>query len=516
MSWNERWIPLVVGAAGLVSIGLLAARDASSALGDQTLSVARVAQTRLESARRDIADWTLSLQDSLWSVLESAEDARLDSLASWHPLAVGAFRSVHGRIVWPDQDSSAITVEQREFLDRTRTLWQGRAILPQGSLRQGRGESSGYVPDRLDWIPWHWEDGLHLLARRSLDDSVQVGLEIDRTALLSRLVGEVVPRDLGGGSIELVDGTGRLLHRWGRYLPDSVQESAPLALGGLGSPFDTWTLKVYGMEAQWAAVSRATSLRDLGLRWGIAALVWGLVVFLGGREWTRTLREARMKTGFVQQVSHELRTPLTNIRLHAELARDGTLEDDTFRHLEVVGQETERLSRLVSNILTFARSEKGPLKVQPALHDVKALLDEALAPFGPIAQRLGVRIERKLPDDESHIYVDSDAATQILQNLVGNAFKYAHRGGWVGISLSGCSNRWEIRVKDLGPGIPEIHREKIFEPFQRLSDRIDEGVAGTGIGLGIARDLARGHGGDLKLESGKAGCTFLWILPRPA
>lgn len=511
MFWRERGLPALAGLAGLVLVGWLAARDAATELGGQELSIARVAQTRLEGTRREVSDWLLSLQDRLWSDLRGADDAELDSLWQTHPLAVGAFRTVRGRVVFPDSTAPGVSDEHRSFLRRTERLWSGRAVISSGTAD---GEGGGKA--RLEWIPWHWEDGLHFLVRVAVDDTTDVGLEIDRTALLSLLVGEVSPKDLGGGSIELLDGTGRLLHRWGSHVPDSTSASHPLASGSLGAPFDNWSLRVHGLESIWGPLARQNSLRNILLRWGLAAFLWLAAVFVVSREWTRTLREARLKTGFVQQVSHELRTPLTNIRLHAELARDGTLEDDTFRHLEVVGQETERLSRLVSNILTFARSEKGPLKIQPSLVEVRSLLDAALAPFAPTAERTGVRIETRIPPEESHIYVDPDAATQILQNLVGNALKYAWTGKWIGVTLVGCSNRWEIRVQDLGRGIPSSQREAVFEPFFRLSDRINEGVAGTGIGLGIARDLARGHGGNLILETGAAGCTFLWILPRPA
>jgi len=511
--WRERWIPVLVGVAGLGLVGALAWRELASAGERQDLSIARIAQARLDGARRDIGDWTQALQDTLAGELEGADDARLDSLAHDHPLALAAFRTVRGEVVFPDS-GPASSREDLAFLERTRRLWSGHAVVAAtGSLREG-GRRAGEQPG---WIPWHWEDGLHILVRIRRDDTTDLGLELDRTALLSRLVGEVTPHELGGGAVDLLDGSGRLLHRWGSYTPDTTRERRPLARGGLATPFETWSLEIRGPEAEWAAAARATTLRSVLLRWGIAGLAWIVAVFLVSREWTRTLREARLKTGFVQQVSHELRTPLTNIRLHAELARDGTLEDDTFRHLEVVGQETERLSRLVSNILTFARSEAAPLRVHPVAQELGSLLESALASFAPTLARTGMVLERSLPTGECVLVVDPDAAVQILQNLVGNAVKYASGGRWIGIVVERCSNRWEIRVRDRGPGVPASRREDIFRPFVRLSDRITEGVAGTGIGLGIARDLARSHGGDLTLETADSGgCTFLWTLPRDA
>ena len=510
MFQRERWLPPIAALAGLAVVGWLGFRDASAVLGDRDAALARVAEARLDGARRDVSDWLLGVQDSLWSILEGVDDSRLDSLGRFHPLAVAGFRTVRGYMVFPDTLDELVTRENRAFAQRTARLWSGRAVLASS----GRGTEGGAPLRALEWIPWHWEDGLHFLVRRPVDDSVDVGLEIDRTALLARLAGDVEPRELGGGSIDLVDGAGRLLHRWGSRAPDSSALDRPMAAGALGAPFEGWSLRVHGLEAAWAERSRGEALRAILLRWGIAAAVWLLVVFLVSREWTRALREARQRTGFVQQVSHELRTPLTNIRLHAELARDGTLEDDTFRHLEVVGQETERLSRLVANILAFARSEKEPPRVQPVRLSVESLLDSALGPFAPVAARSGVAIERRVEAPAgSEIVVDPDAATQVLQNLVGNAFKYASAGKWIGIEFALRPERWEIRVRDRGPGIPASQRERVFAPFFRLSDRI-EGVAGTGIGLGIARDLARAHGGDLVIEPAPAGATFLWTLPR--
>ncbi|HNY32461.1 MAG TPA: HAMP domain-containing sensor histidine kinase [Fibrobacteria bacterium] len=504
MTARERWIPVVaalVGPALFVGLGINEALDTSDRL-ERDLS--RRSRQELERSRERIQGFGEAIADTLQKILDPArlEEIRLGLV---HPLVLTVYETSDGMLA--DPPPGGLSQEQAAFRERVSRLFSGRAVVAESRLPTSEG-----VADPLpQWIPWHWEDGLHILFQRPLDGHRAIGVELDRIALLSRLAGELDMGDVGGGSLALLDGSGRTLHVWGA---ESDSTMATMGRIALAAPFETWSLELSGPQALWARDARVDSFRSIFLRWGLASLVWIALGYLVGREWTRTLREARSKTGFVQQVSHELRTPLTNIRLHAELAREGTLEDDTFRHLEVVGQETERLSRLVGNILTFARTERGNLVLSICRTDLSAELREAALPFKPMLERAGTVLEWSVPPGDLPASLDRDASSQVLQNLLGNALKYAPSGKWVGISVEAAPGFWQVRVRDRGPGVPERERERIFKPFHRLSNQITDGVAGTGIGLSIARDLARAQGGDLVLESGTGGCTFLWTVAR--
>lgn len=508
MSPRERRNLGLVALLGLVVVVLLAWREDRAATDRRDRELGRRSHERLEGVRSGIARWTDSLRRTYDSVLDHAGDSTLAARLRVDPLVAMAFRVARGEILLP-ADGPPASEDDRAFRERTRRLFNGRAVVPG----EARPEGEVGTMEGAQWIPWHWEDGLHILVQRRVDPDTSIGFELDRIALLSRLMSGFEPSDLGGGSMVLREASGRVLHQWGGYPGDSLGDPS-LGSVPLAAPLGTWVVELHGPQQAWAADVRSDLRRSLVLRWGLVAGAYLLVVFLAGREWTRALREARQKTGFVQQVSHELRTPLTNIRLHAELAREGTLEEDTFRHLAVVGQETERLSRLVANILTFARSERGPLELRPAVGDLREILEQSAAPFTPFLERAGIRVEWSLPASGATARFEPDAASQILHNLLGNAIKYAAPGGWIGISIETSPRAWKIRVADRGPGIPERERENVFKPFHRLSDRITDGVAGTGIGLGIARDLARAMGGDLVLEAVSPGCIFLWTVPR--
>ncbi|QQS04324.1 MAG: HAMP domain-containing histidine kinase [Fibrobacterota bacterium] len=501
---RERWIPVAAALIGPILFVGLGIREASETSERLDRDLARRSRIQLEEARERLHRFSEGIADTMSRLLDPS-NSEMFRLGQTHPLILSVYQTTDGRLDEPP--FGGLSAEQAAFRQRVDRLFSGRAVVAS-SLRSGSERQGAEGPQ---WIPWHWEDGLHILFQRPLDERRAIGVELDRIALLSRMAGELDMGDQNGGSIAMVDGSGRLLHAWG-----SRQDSSESAMGriSLTTPFETWSLELSGPQAVWAEDARRDSLRSILLRWGLASLVWVALGFLVGREWTRALREARSKTGFVQQVSHELRTPLTNIRLHAELAREGTLEDDTFRHLEVVGQETERLSRLVGNILTFARSERGNLELSIRDTDLAAELREAAEPFRPMLDRVETLLEWSVPSGELPARLDRDATSQILQNLLGNALKYAQTGKWVGISVEAAPGLWRIRVRDRGPGVPPRERERIFKPFHRLSNQITDGVAGTGIGLSIARELARAQGGDLVLESGTGGCTFLWTVAR--
>jgi signal transduction histidine kinase len=250
---------------------------------------------------------------------------------------------------------------------------------------------------------------------------------------------------------------------------------------------------------------------------GLAGLALALATgaWLIWRARTRESRLAAQRVSFVNQVSHELKTPLTSIRMYAELLKsaheDADLSDaePASRHLAVITRESDRLSRLIKNVLTFARGQENRLAVSPRMVVPDEVVEATLATHRPALLQAKIALESDLAA-KSVIAVDPDALEQILSNLLSNVEKYAKSGGWVKVSTRLESERLVLRVADRGPGVPPAQRELVFEPFWRASDKLTDGVTGTGIGLDIARRLARLHGGDLVLVDGDgpSGATF--------
>jgi signal transduction histidine kinase len=178
----------------------------------------------------------------------------------------------------------------------------------------------------------------------------------------------------------------------------------------------------------------------------------------------------------------------------------------------VVVAESQRLGRLITNILTFSRADKdtGAPPLQPGAGCVDDVVRGLLDQFAPGFQSSGIsaRFDAGAP---RRVRIDTDALTQILGNLLGNVEKYAPRGPLV-VRTAAAPPITRITVEDQGPGIPAADRERVFEPFVRLGSPTHEGVPGTGIGLGIARDLARRHGGELRVLPSERGARFEVIL----
>ncbi|MBL9200708.1 MAG: HAMP domain-containing histidine kinase, partial [Opitutaceae bacterium] len=230
----------------------------------------------------------------------------------------------------------------------------------------------------------------------------------------------------------------------------------------------------------------------------------------------RSEEEAAQKTSFVANVSHEFKTPLTTIRLYAELLEQGRVRDAAQGgdYLRTIGRETQRLARLVNNALDFSRLEQGKKKFDREPLDLAAELARVLDGQGPRLAEAGLALTRELPAALS-VTSDRDALEQIVLNLIDNACKYAAAGGELTVTAArGETGGAVVRVADRGPGVPAAHRERIFEKFHRVDDLLTAEKTGAGLGLSIARQLARGLGGDLRCEARQGGgAEFVLTLP---
>ena len=175
-------------------------------------------------------------------------------------------------------------------------------------------------------------------------------------------------------------------------------------------------------------------------------------------------------------------------------------------YLRTIGRETQRLARLVNNALDFSRLEEGRKKYDRQRVDVTGELARLLDTQAPRLAELELRLERNLPSTPLLLTTDRDALEQIVLNLIDNACKYAASGREVRVEVAPrASGGAEIRVADRGPGVPADHRERIFEKFHRVDDKLTAEKTGAGLGLSIARQLARGLGGELRYQPRDCG-----------
>ena len=227
-------------------------------------------------------------------------------------------------------------------------------------------------------------------------------------------------------------------------------------------------------------------------------------------EMTGKLAESqRRERNFLMVVSHELRTPLTAIRGHVGALSEDIAQDEETREasLRVISAETDRLARLVGDVLDLARLDAHQFTLEEEEVELRRLLEQAYESFGEEARRRGIEYECSLEADPV-LETDGDRVFQIVSNLLDNAFAWTPDGGRIDLGLSATNGTIAISVADSGPGIGPEERERIFRPFWSRAGE------GTGLGLPIALELAHALGGELMLESqlGK-GSRFELRLP---
>jgi signal transduction histidine kinase len=218
----------------------------------------------------------------------------------------------------------------------------------------------------------------------------------------------------------------------------------------------------------------------------------------------------RLKRSFLMSVTHELRTPLTAIRGHVEALREGVVSDpdQVAGSLEIIAVETDRLERLVGDVLDLAKLQAHRFTVRHEEVDMSRLLDQAFGAFAEEARRREIDYRVEANGDGPVIVSDGDRVLQVISNLLSNAFKWTPDGGRIDLKLESTNGSVEVDVVDSGPGIPLEQRERIFQAF------ISADADGTGLGLPIARELAVALGGRIELDSRPGrGSRFRLVLP---
>jgi signal transduction histidine kinase len=212
----------------------------------------------------------------------------------------------------------------------------------------------------------------------------------------------------------------------------------------------------------------------------------------------------KLKDDFMSSVTHELRTPLTSIRALAELMRDDPDMPPAQRHefLGIVIAETQRLSRLVNQVLDMAKIESGHAEWRSNDIDLRALLKQAVTATSELFREKGARVELHLPSGNvPTLRADEDRLTQVVINLLSNAAKFVPRGeGRVDVRLLHDARGVTVEVHDNGPGVPPAQRELIFEKFRQGGEATHR-PQGTGLGLPISRQIVEHFGGRLWIDA---------------
>ena len=248
-------------------------------------------------------------------------------------------------------------------------------------------------------------------------------------------------------------------------------------------------------------------------------LILGITLFgayLLWRDVRREVRIAEMRSQFVSSVSHELKTPLTAIRMFAETMRMGRSKDPKVHaeYLDTIVNESQRLTRLLNNVLDFSKIEQGKRIYHPELASLYEIIQSAARSMEyPLSQQgfsLEVNTEEGLPD----VCVDRDAIEQAVLNLLHNAMKYSGESRNIGLRLQKKDGYAVIQVVDQGIGIDPQEQQRIFNKFYRVPSPENERIVGTGLGLALVSHIVEAHSGRLEIEStlGK-GSAFSIYLP---
>jgi signal transduction histidine kinase len=220
-----------------------------------------------------------------------------------------------------------------------------------------------------------------------------------------------------------------------------------------------------------------------------------------------------LRRDLVANVSHELKTPISALRAHLENLLDGVEEPDPAT-LEVMLAQSERLGRLVEQLLDLSRLESGTAELVREPVDVAALVERVRSEIAVARGERGAAVSVAVADDLPRVDGDRERLHQVLYNLLDNAVRYTPDDGRVTVRASSEGTAIRVEVEDTGPGIPEDQRARVFERFYRLDPSRSRGDGGTGIGLAIARSIVEAHDGRIWVDAApEGGSRFVVELP---
>ena len=231
----------------------------------------------------------------------------------------------------------------------------------------------------------------------------------------------------------------------------------------------------------------------------------------------RSLKLEKDKDLFLRSVSHELKTPLASLREGADLLGDGSLgqlQPAQSEVVQILRESSRELESLIGNLLAFAEWRDERRDAAPEAFELKPMLDSIAAAHRLLMKKRGVTTQFDLRQPQ--LLGQKARLREALDNLVGNALKYAPDGSSIEISAWMEHGRYHIAVRDHGRGVSAADQDKIFEPFYRGQDSEQAGIRGTGIGLSIVQETMRAHAGTVEVKNAQPGACFTLVWPAPA
>jgi len=296
--------------------------------------------------------------------------------------------------------------------------------------------------------------------------------------------------------------------------PPDIDTTAPVSIGGA-----LWHVSVDAVGAAEQARRESASIRAAFLR---RFAVGSFLAALAGVGVIGIVRQsdrlARQRSRFAASAAHELRTPLTGMRMYADMLAEGLGDrSKTANYANHISREADRLSRVVTNVMSYSRLERGELEIRRAPGDLASAVRESVEALRPALENAGATVRFRAPEGMGETTFDRDAVFQIVQNLVDNAEKHTRTvpDRAIDIAVDSENGSAAITVSDHGPGVPPRLRGRLFEPFFRSAS--PDAPAGLGLGLTLVRALAVAHGGQVRyddLEGG--GARFTVLLPTRA
>jgi signal transduction histidine kinase len=487
-------LAIVLPAATVAVLGYVSLRQwqrsAELLSREQARDVAAMAADKVDMVLRAAEDDALARLQAVLSGRDASEPA-LDDFTAAAPIAQRLYvLDREGRVVYPrvrGGDAPVIAALRAQ-------------LTPGWSERTGRRE---VVAGETSVLTAVLRDGRGPLL---------IGIVRSADGLRRQVLESLLPSPEAPTIYAIVDAAGHPV-----YSQRPLEGAELVAAVPFRNGFPGWRVAIYQPRgtSPVASVRRQVAIGMGALAVLIVVIAAGVVAV--GRLVRRETEMAQLKADFVANVSHDLKTPLSVIRMYGETLEMGRVRDDATRqeYYRVITRESERLTRLIDNVLDFSRIEGGRRRYDLAPTAIEPLVRETLDAFAyPLGQH-GFKVDVDIASDLPEVPMDADAVGQALANLVDNAIKFSGDTRWLRVQAHATDGGVAIAVSDRGIGVPREEAQKIFEKFYRVGRSDTQARRGSGVGLALVKHVAEAHGGRISVESEAGrGSTFTLWLPR--